>query len=106
MDLLLKEQCLTNIEYIAASHRQFRDHLQDFSLVKNARSTGTVLAFEIISGSDGYLNTVSAETTAWFLKRGIYIRPLGNTVYLMPPYCITNAQLQELYDGLIGFLRR
>ena len=104
LDLLLKDHCLANVEYIAASHRLFCEHLQDRSIVKHARSIGTVLAFEMLSGKDEYLNNVSAEATAYLLKKGIYLRPLGNTVYLMPPYCITSAQLEELYDGLTDFL--
>jgi adenosylmethionine-8-amino-7-oxononanoate aminotransferase len=52
------------------------------------------------AGSDGYLNSISPEVTARALRRGIYLRPLGNTVYFMPPYCITGEQLDSVFDFL------
>jgi adenosylmethionine---8-amino-7-oxononanoate aminotransferase len=104
MELLKKESCLTHIEYIAACHQVFCERLQSVNIIRHARSIGTVVAFEIASGNDGYLNTISAETTAYLLKKGIYLRPLGNTVYLMPPYCITKEQLEEVYNALLEYL--
>lgn len=101
LDLLEKESCIKNIQSIVTHHASFIDQLKNCRLpVKNIRQLGTVIAFEIEQGSDGYLNNISATVTRKGLDRGVYIRPLGNTVYAMPPYCITANQLQQTYTAI------
>lgn len=98
LDLLLQQDCLQRIENIAQQHRLFTESLQGYQpAIKNIRQLGTILAFEIAQGKDEYLNNISGSITAKALQKGIYLRPLGNTVYLMPPYCITTEQLQQVY---------
>ena len=64
------------------------------------RSLGTILAFEFHSAEKEYLNKVKEETMQLALKHGVLIRPLGNTIYIMPPYCITAIQLQKVHSTL------
>jgi adenosylmethionine-8-amino-7-oxononanoate aminotransferase len=100
LDLLEKETCLRSIERIGQQHRQFAESLATAfpSSTKNIRSLGTLFAFEIVQGKDEYLNTVGKVITQKALSKGVYIRPLGNTVYLMPPYCITEEELNKVYE--------
>ncbi|MFX8782096.1 hypothetical protein ABTM76_19455, partial [Acinetobacter baumannii] len=63
---------------------------------------GTILAFEIAEGKDEYLNSVSTTITQNALLQGVYIRPLGNTVYIMPPYCFTELELNKVYNFLLS----
>lgn len=102
LELLQQPSCLEQINTITAHNRQFAAQLKAAPslahAVKNVRSLGTILAFEVITGSDGYLNSISTDITRSALEKGVYLRPLGNTVYIMPPYCITVQQLQLLYD--------
>jgi len=101
MDLLEKETCAENIQTIVKLNIDFIMELKNSSLpVKNLRQLGTVFAFEIEKGKDEYLNNISAIITRNMLSKGIYLRPLGNTVYIMPPYCITETQLQQIYSAL------
>lgn len=101
MDLLLKAGCQLQIDSIAEQHKQYIQQLgadtRFAKNVKNLRSIGTIMAFEIESGRDGYLNNIGLEFTRKALEQGVYLRPLGNTVYIMPPYCITKEQLQQVY---------
>ncbi len=99
LDLLEKESCLDNIERIGRQHRAFAASLAaEFpASTKNIRSLGTLFAFELIQGKDEYLNNIGKEITKKALAQGVYIRPLGNTVYLMPPYCITEEELVKVY---------
>ena len=60
-----------------------------------------MLAFEIETGEDSYLNDVRLAITQKSLSRGVFLRPLGNTVYVMPPYCITEEQLHKIYEVII-----
>ena len=67
--------------------------------IANARRLGTITAVEIGSGS-GYLSDLAPRLLAFFRERNLLLRPLGNTVYVMPPYCISDADLDELYDAI------
>ncbi|AXY75257.1 adenosylmethionine--8-amino-7-oxononanoate transaminase [Paraflavitalea soli] len=100
LDLLEEKSCLNNIDRISRQHQAFAASLaKDFpASTKNIRCLGTLFAFEIVQGKDGYLNTISREITEKALARGVYLRPLGNTVYLMPPYCFTAEELNKVYD--------
>jgi adenosylmethionine-8-amino-7-oxononanoate aminotransferase len=65
--------------------------------VLHPRVLGTVAAFDI-SGDAGYLSGGAAAMARYCLERGVLLRPLGNVVYLIPPYCTTDAELHGAYD--------
>jgi adenosylmethionine-8-amino-7-oxononanoate aminotransferase len=100
LDLLQKEECRKQIETIATMHKDFLKQLS----VKNPRQLGTILAFELDTDNKNYLNNIGREITRQALEQGVYLRPLGNTVYIMPPYCITEAQLQKVYGVILKIL--
>ncbi len=65
------------------------------------RITGTIAAFNIkVKGKKGYLNSVGKIIKASALRVGVFIRPLGDVVYLMPPLCITDEELEKCYFGI------
>jgi len=98
LDLLEKESCMQQIQNIAALHASFIKQLKNSQFpIKNIRQLGTIIAFEIEQGKDEYLNTIAATITQKALQKGVYIRPLGNTVYIMPPYCINKEELEKTY---------
>jgi adenosylmethionine-8-amino-7-oxononanoate aminotransferase len=105
LDLLLEEDCLRRISQLAGRHQVFLDILRSFPVVKNARTLGTILAFEINTGQDEYINAIGPEITHAALEAGIYLRPLGNTVYVMPPYCMTEKEMDQVYDFLVHCIR-
>lgn len=71
--------------------------------VSNARRIGTIAAFELDSASSNYLSDVAPRAIAFGREQGVLIRPLGNTFYVMPPYCIDEADLGSIYEAVIGF---
>ncbi len=98
-DLLIKDECKQNIQRIADNHLLFIEKNKNNSLFKNLRSKGTILAVDIVSGEEtSYFNTLRDKLYTYFLERGVILRPLGNTVYVMPPYCINNDDLGYVYD--------
>lgn len=101
LDLLQQESCMDSIENIGVSNRQFVQQISYHNKVMNARSLGTILAFEFHSDKKEYLNKVKEETMQLALQQQVFLRPLGNTVYIMPPYCITPEQLQQVYNTLL-----
>ena len=68
--------------------------------VTGARQLGTVIALEIEAPDGGYLSGVAPHLKALFRERDLLLRPLGNTVYVMPPYCIEDADLSALHAGI------
>lgn len=107
LDLLQLPDCQAQVDMIAEQHKVFIQQLTAAfpQIVKNARSLGTIVAFEIEQGKDGYMNSISTYITQKSLEQGVYLRPLGNTVYIMPPYCITREQLKQVYDVIVDILK-
>jgi adenosylmethionine-8-amino-7-oxononanoate aminotransferase len=67
--------------------------------VRNRRQIGTVTAFELGSGAaPGYLSDLGPRLMAFFLERDVLLRPMGDTVYVMPPYCIEPGDLDRVYS--------
>jgi adenosylmethionine---8-amino-7-oxononanoate aminotransferase len=104
LDLLLEPDCMTKIHRLSERHSTFLKHIRSYPIVRNARSLGTVLAFELNTGEDEYINAIGPAITREALHAGIYLRPLGNTVYLMPPYCITEKEMDQVDDFLVHCL--
>lgn len=73
-------------------------------LLKNCRVKGTIAAAEIAQGPDSYVNTSGARLASRLLDRGVLLRPLGNTVYILPPYCITDDELDTIYQEVYNTL--
>ena len=67
----------------------------------NARQCGTIAAIDVIAGGDaGYLAGIAPRLLAGFRERDVLLRPLGNTIYVMPPYCIDPAELDTVYTAI------
>lgn len=107
LDLIEKEKSLEKINWITEENKKFAAQLVTHNpsfVIKNIRQLGTILAFEIVDGNDEYLNNISAAVTKKAMGLGVYIRPLGNTVYIMPPHCITQEELQKIYSTILTLL--
>jgi adenosylmethionine---8-amino-7-oxononanoate aminotransferase len=100
LDLLENPSTIQAIEYISNKCSDLQATLKKETGFINPRSLGTILAFELSNASHGYLNNISAIITQQALTKGIFLRPLGNTVYIMPPYCINDADLCRIIDFL------
>ena len=98
LHLLQQQECLQQVAFICEQNAAFAQILRAKSGVKNVRVCGTILAFEIDKGKDEYLNNIGMLITQKSLNMGVYLRPLGNTVYIMPPYCITKQELKKVYE--------
>jgi adenosylmethionine-8-amino-7-oxononanoate aminotransferase len=68
--------------------------------VSGARRLGTIAAVEIGAAEAGYLSDLGPKLLAFFRERDLLLRPLGNTVYVMPPYCIDEADLDRVYAAI------
>ncbi|MER9334825.1 adenosylmethionine--8-amino-7-oxononanoate transaminase [Mesorhizobium sp. M0293] len=66
----------------------------------DVRVTGTIAAFELAVANPGYLAEIGPKLRAFFLERDLLVRPLGNVIYLLPPYCVSASELGRLYDAI------
>lgn len=106
LDLLLTPDRMADIDRIAAQHALFADDLRSHSRVANVRQLGTLLAFDLVTDGQttSYFNNIRDVAYNFLLERDVLMRPLGNVLYLMPPYCTTNAQLGQAYDAVRALL--
>lgn len=68
----------------------------------NPRQIGTIMAIDLVAADAGYLSDLAPRLRVFFLERGLLLRPLGNTIYLMPPYCIDTQQLDAVFAALVA----
>lgn len=101
-------------------HREELEKLSDHPRLKKHRVTGTIAAVdidtsnrdvsvdpytsEVLNDEDGYLNSVADEIKKRCVDHGVLLRPLGNVLYLMPPYCTTREQLSDMYQAITELL--
>ncbi|WP_426667641.1 adenosylmethionine--8-amino-7-oxononanoate transaminase [Mucilaginibacter sp. McL0603] len=101
LDLFLEPSTKENINRIATGHRQFALKIKDHPRIRTTRQTGTILAMEWETASDtSYFSTLRDTLYKYFLDAGVILRPLGNIVYILPPYCITDEQLSYIYSKI------
>lgn len=100
LQLFEQENTLAKLPQIEAWHRQGLATIADHPLVSQVRVTGTIAAFTITTQDAGYTSTVGPQLKQFFHERGLLLRPLGNVLYILPPYCITEAELQLAYQTI------
>ncbi|HQT91521.1 MAG TPA: aminotransferase class III-fold pyridoxal phosphate-dependent enzyme, partial [Candidatus Kryptobacter bacterium] len=105
LDLLEKSETWDNIKRIVDRHWAFLSRIKSHPRVKNPRQVGTVVAFDVATDEEpGYLNKLRDWMNDYCVSRRIIIRPLGNVIYLIPPYCITDEELDMVYQTLSSML--
>jgi adenosylmethionine---8-amino-7-oxononanoate aminotransferase len=88
---------------VAALSQLHAKHLKRFDnnpYFINTRSTGTIAALDLCVPTTGYLADVGPQLRAFFMQRNLLIRPLGNVLYLLPPYCVNEGEMALLYDAI------
>ncbi len=101
MDLFLLPETMVNMKRIEAKHKTFAAKIKNHPKIKEVRQTGTIVAMEWETGTGtSYFSTLRDQLYQYFLKQGIILRPLGNVLYILPPYCISDAQLDYIYSKI------
>jgi len=99
LDLLLLDECQKSRARISKAHNKFAESLRSKKQIENVRQLGTVLALDIkTKNSNSYLSPVRDRLYNYFIEEGVLLRPLGNIVYILPPYCITDEELKKVYS--------
>ena len=86
-------------------HTSFMEQISGHDMVRNPRVIGTILAFELNTERDtSYFNEARHHLYPYFIEKGLLLRPLGNVIYLIPPYTISNEDLDYIYTTILDFL--
>lgn len=99
-DILMQPETQKNITRIAAKHQLFKSEIEQHLKLKNVRQCGTILAMDWNSDATSYFNNIRDKLYDFFLDKGIILRPLGNILYIMPPYCMSNDDLDYIYGQI------
>ncbi len=105
LEVWQREPVPDRIAAIADHHRRRLAGFADDPRFETVRQCGTIAAVDIRVGDAGYLAGVGPKLYAYFQSRGLLLRPLGNTVYILPPYCVTPEDLDEVYDAIRDSVR-
>lgn len=101
LSLLQTPEMQNNITRINKSHLHFQKHIESHPKVATTRVLGVIFALEIKTESaTSYYGKLRNQLYDFFIENGVILRPVGNIVYILPPYIITDEQLQKVY-GLV-----
>lgn len=104
LNLLESPEILERRNYIKTAHERFVNEIKDNPKVGNARCMGVILAIDLNIEMERYGN-LRDKLYQFFMENGVILRPLGNTVYVLPPYVITNKQLTKVYHAIKSALK-
>jgi adenosylmethionine---8-amino-7-oxononanoate aminotransferase len=101
LEIWENEPVLERVAAIARLHAKGLDRFRDDRRFTNVRQIGSIAALNLASSETGYMAAIGPRLYQGFLSRHLLVRPLGNTIYLMPPYCSGENELGLVYDALV-----
>ena len=99
IELLTSKEVQDQIKFISKSHLKFTEALITKAIVKEVRCKGVILALDLNLEINRYGN-LRDELYHKFLKLGVYLRPLGATIYILPPFTMSNNELKKVYHAI------
>ncbi len=106
IELLTSNEMQKNINSISLQNQKFLQKISTFSNVLNARQLGVILAFELkTETASEYYGTLRNQLYSFFIDQRVILRPVGNTIYILPMYIITNEQLDRIYEVILQAIK-
>ncbi len=99
LELLLSSEIQDKIQHIIRSHQRFDVHIKQHPKVASTRQCGIIYALDLAIKMERYGN-LRDQLFDHFMDHGVFLRPLGNTIYILAPYIITDDQLKKIYDSI------
>ena len=101
IDLLQTDVMQHNIQRVHQSHLDFESKIKNHPKVSTTRVLGVIVALEVkTENQESYYGTMRNKLYNFFIENGIILRPVGNIIYILPPYIITDNQLQKVYQTI------
>lgn len=101
LEIWQSEPVAGRIDALTQGHAERLAPFRDDPRFTNVRQLGTIAALDLNVPDAGYLAGIGPRLQQFFVERGVLLRPLGNAIYVMPPYCVRPAELDLIY-GAIG----
>lgn len=105
LELFRTEGTLKRVEALEKQFRAGLEGIRALNVVGDIRSIGGVAAIELVTADGGYFDSIGPRLHEAFLKRGLLLRPLGSILYFMPPYAITEQEVDWAFDQIAEVLR-
>ncbi len=93
-----QEPVFERIGAIAAHYAARLSKFEGHNLITDIRQTGTIAALELGASDSGYFSEIGTKLGKFYIENDVLLRPLGNVVYVLPPYCTTTDELDRIYD--------
>ncbi|MHA4836312.1 adenosylmethionine--8-amino-7-oxononanoate transaminase [Sphingopyxis sp. MSC1_008] len=106
LEICRDEPVQQRIDTLADAQAAHLSLLSQDPRVANPRRLGTIAALDIVVPDAGYLSNLAPRLIAFYRDHGVLLRPLGNTLYVMPPYCITADELAQVWDAIAASLAK
>ena len=107
LDLLEEEKTWRAIKRISTNYEPLIVELKSSPVIKEIRQLGTILAIELkASEESSYFNSIRDEAYHYFLENGLWIRPLGNVIFVNPPFCLTQAEQNRIFVVIKRFINK
>jgi adenosylmethionine---8-amino-7-oxononanoate aminotransferase len=101
MELLQTDEMQQGIHNINKQHLLFQNRIKSHAKVKATRVLGVIFALEIKTESEAsYYGSLRNKLYAFFIENGVVLRPVGNIIYILPPYVISTQQLEKVYQTI------
>ncbi|WP_047549759.1 adenosylmethionine--8-amino-7-oxononanoate transaminase [Psychroserpens sp. Hel_I_66] len=97
IELLVSSEMQNNIKRISKAHEDFGRQIKDHPKVKSVRHIGVIFALDLNTETERY-GDLRDQLLKFFMDRGVFLRPLGNTIYIQVPYVISDEQLKKVYQ--------
>lgn len=105
LDLFDEQHTWDNVERISKLQQELTEKLNQHPLINEARCLGTIAAIELKTAeATSYFNNKGKDAYKYFLTKGILLRPLGNVIVIVPPYCISTDDLHYIYATIEAYL--
>lgn len=105
IELLTSEEIQKDIKRVTRFHKEFGEKIKSHPKVKNVRQLGVIFAFDLDIEMERYGN-LRNRLFSHFMERGVFLRPLGNTVYILAPFIISEEQLHKIYGSIESALKK
>lgn len=105
LEIWEREPVLERIKSVGAMQAAGLASLAQDECFENPRQLGTIAAVDLKVKDAGYLADVGPKLYAYFLEHEVLLRPLGNTIYVMPPYCVSETDIERIYQVIAAAAR-
>ena len=101
IQLLETEEIQGNIHQVHQNHLAFAERIKNHHKIASTRVLGVIFALEIkVEGKQDYYGALRNRLYSYFIENGVILRPVGNIIYILPPYIITDVQLEKVYSTI------